>query len=225
MSCSALSTVDPDVDMLLPSAGKCLAPVVGWERLCADVRPLVLRNLSLHDLARTALTCREFGQEFSRRLAEERAVLILVGEATFGKQMFTGFVSAFQHLMCNMDAFPGLLPQYQTCLSIDTDGSPEYPEDADMLQRSAAGIPRVHICKGRGRDKLYGQLQRGLPGEPEELLVCIFVGENESPEGAHRLWLQGSYWPRARDVRREPWLWENACLTTPPFMLRERERR
>jgi hypothetical protein len=80
-----------------------------WEFLCPDVRGLVLRKLSLHDLACAAATSREFKEVYKTRLTEEQAALISVGEVTFGKDMFWAFVGAFQQAMWGLEPHTGVM--------------------------------------------------------------------------------------------------------------------
>jgi hypothetical protein len=175
-----------DVVMLL-GAGRWGAPRLRWDDLCADVRPLVLRNLSLRELARVALTCREFHQEFSRRLAEERARLISIRERTLGEKMFTGFVTAFRHLMSDKDAYPAL--EFGECLSIDADGMIEYPVSEDVCERSFGvprGVPRVHIMRF-GPNWFHAQLVGGKPGILE---FVVKITLKELKKGPMELWVE-----------------------------------
>jgi hypothetical protein len=89
----------PKAPPVVRPAGRRKAPPVEWERLCLDVRPLVLGNLSLRQLARAAATCREFWEAYHSRLTEERGRLKLFAEETLGKKKLAGFVTALQGLL------------------------------------------------------------------------------------------------------------------------------
>jgi hypothetical protein len=99
-----------------------VAPPLGWEALCPDVRQLVLSKLSLPDMASAALTCREFRREFCRRQADEWARLISLGEDTFGKKRMSGFVKVFRHGMQELKVYPGCPDSGAITLDIDASG-------------------------------------------------------------------------------------------------------
>ncbi len=91
------------------SVGRLRTPLVGWETLCCDVRPLILGKLNLRDLARAAGTCREFHGACHNRAAEDRAALIAAREEADGKLFFHKFVTAFRRAMVGFSPSPGVL--------------------------------------------------------------------------------------------------------------------
>jgi hypothetical protein len=104
------------------------------------VRGIILSKLSLRELARAAPTCREMRQEFLTRLVAERARLVSAGEDMLGKEMFTGFVKAFQTCMRGIDAFPGLGRPERKVLIINKAGECHFAPYTQMLERQG------HYC-------------------------------------------------------------------------------
>jgi hypothetical protein len=92
-------------------AGKCQAPQAGWEDLCDDLKLIVLRKLSLRDLARAAPISRKLWplieEAWLSRAAEERARLIALGKERY-KDLFGSFVIGLQRVMCGLPRCPDL---------------------------------------------------------------------------------------------------------------------
>jgi hypothetical protein len=116
--------------------GGCEARPGDWEALCADVRPIILSDLSLRELAYAAPTCHEFQRENRSRLVEEWARLISVGQKTYGKATFSSFVKAMRQLTVSRDGFPGL--SRGNHLIINAAGETELMSSEEMRQREQA---------------------------------------------------------------------------------------
>jgi hypothetical protein len=136
------------------------------------VKSLVLRNLSLRDLACAASTCHEFKREFSSRLAKERARLVSLGEETYGKKMFSGIVRAFQKNMRDSDAYPALVEW--NVLSVNANGEVEYPESREMVRKYESGGPRVSMAREFGDRELFVVLYWRDPGSGKCAKVVVY---------------------------------------------------
>jgi hypothetical protein len=134
------------------------APPCQWDDLCADVRPLILGNLSPRELASAAPTCREFRHAFLARMQEERARLMSVGEQLYGKKVFTGFVEAFRRLMRDPRAYPSLR-SYGNILLFDASGEARIVTAVEERERRETGsrIPCIKktFFPGGFRGKLW----------------------------------------------------------------------
>jgi hypothetical protein len=99
---------------------------VASEPLYFDVRELVLRKLSVRDLARTACACREFHAAYLRRAAEERVALMAAGKDTYGHGIFGGLVRVFQKAMSGLDPVcPHVPAGHTSVVMINAAGEPE----------------------------------------------------------------------------------------------------
>jgi hypothetical protein len=157
-------------------AGRRKAPPVEWERLCHDVRPLVLGNLSLRELARAAVTCREFRDAYQACLTEERGRLRSVAEGTFGKKRLAGFVTVF-HGLISGTSHEGLISRAESLLVIGESGHPNL-----LTYRAARGMPVgdgriIQIRKWCNTLPVSAVLWGQLPGSCEVARVSIHVGE------------------------------------------------
>ncbi len=68
---------------------------------------VILGKLSVRELALAARACREFQRELIARVTKERAARVLAAEATLGKDLFDGLVTAVQRIMCGLTPYPG----------------------------------------------------------------------------------------------------------------------
>jgi hypothetical protein len=153
--------------------GKSETPPLQWGDLCADVKTLILGSLSLRDLARATPTCREFQDEFSCRIAEERSRLVAVAEELYGKEQLAGFVIAFRRLLRDLDAYPGLLFWGENMLLINSAGEPELVSEGEEFERRLANHHILRICKSWESFGLLGKLW------VEEVFVCIDVRRSD----------------------------------------------
>jgi hypothetical protein len=162
------------VDVPLSCPGRCEASSVGWEKLCDDVRPLVLGNLSLHELACAAGTCREFWRAYQSRLSVERVRLKSMAEETFGKERLEGFVKDFQRLM--LKPCRGLYPSLTTILAISESGQPHILT-IEEAKEAPIGDGRVtHIRKRPNSPcQLFAVLWGKLPGSGKVARITLDV--------------------------------------------------
>jgi hypothetical protein len=120
--------------MLFFLAGKCDVPPHGWERLCPDVRRLILSNMPDHHLALAASTCREFGDECRRRVQEVRTTATSVAKETYGK-MLPGFLRAVRRSVHGQNPGPGLLRTGRSTLIIDHAGKRKLLRNQELSKR------------------------------------------------------------------------------------------
>jgi hypothetical protein len=160
-------------DAFLFLAGTPGASPASWETLCPDVRGVILSKLSLHELACAAQSSREFRQAYLSRMAEERDTLLSIGEQTFGKEVFSGFVGALRRILAGLEPHPGVQPGY--CLMVDAAGELEsVARHPDYWETYAGwrGCVR-HLCPPTFAPDVYvaeryiTQLYVMHPGSPE----------------------------------------------------------
>jgi hypothetical protein len=135
---------------------------------------MVLGKLALGDLARAAPMCRAFRQAFASRLADERVRRVSTAEETYGKEMFSGFVTAFNCYMEECEAYPGLRAPDEYSLVIKADGEAEYVSSEEVAQRIAGDGPVIHMCK-TSHLELYAELSRKVPGGSKVARIKIEV--------------------------------------------------
>jgi hypothetical protein len=88
------------VSMWCFSAGGPQHRPIGWEDLCGDVREIILSKLSLRPLARAAVLCKEMKKAYAARVAQEQAILLSAGRASYGESLFSELVTVLQRPLC-----------------------------------------------------------------------------------------------------------------------------
>jgi hypothetical protein len=154
------------------SAERRKASPVGWEKLCPDVRPLVLRNLSVREMACAAPTCREFWEAYQNRSMEEPGRLRLVAEETFGKKRLAGFVTACHGLMSTM-SHEGLLPRAENMLVINDSGHSNILTMKEAREAPVGDGRIIHIQNWGRAFPLSAVLWGKLPGSGKVARILI----------------------------------------------------
>ncbi len=168
--------------MFVRRPGNCEGPSLQWGTLCPDVRRLILGKLPLRDLAHATPTCREFQEEFSSRIAVERARLVSAGEELYGKEKLCGFVRAFRRLMRGLDAYPGLLLGAENTLVINAAGEAELvskEEEDQEGERTHAVYPRLSLWRASALRVLECELltaRFGIVRAPR-IYIDVFVND------------------------------------------------
>ncbi len=121
-----------------------------WNALNTDVRQLILGKLSLDESAMAAQTCHEFLDAYRRRSAVERAALISAGEKEYGKDLFWGFVRAFQRTMWALDPVPAAdFEKGSNTLIVDSSGEARLVTGDELCKSLDAGSIGAYVQKSR----------------------------------------------------------------------------
>jgi hypothetical protein len=159
--------------------------------LCLDVRGVILSKLCHWELAVAARTCREFHDACVRSRAEERERAIAVGEETYGKATFSGFVTAFYDGMVNLDILPT-----EEYLLIDSAGKPELMcrgrvrkmsanrERLACIRKCEPAHPYLVVAKARAERPARGTVLIRLPMYTAKPRLEVKVGRKASQAAA-----------------------------------------
>jgi hypothetical protein len=134
-----------------------------WESLCDDVKPAILGHLSVPDLARAAVTCREVRDAYSVRLVAERLNLISLIEETYNQALVKAFVGVIRQAMCQSGR--------QLLDWIDEDRWSAATIDMSGCLRPAAKAPFPHH---KSQAALHAPPLDGYPGPFMSLGALVF---------------------------------------------------
>jgi hypothetical protein len=184
-----------------------------WETMCPDMKRLILSKLSIHELARSARTCREFREESRSRMVTERARLVAVGEETFGPTLFGGFVKCFQSGMRRLDGFPGQTVLHRRLKQLGITGESATKEEVirrhdDIVGPSAIPYP--------GPDPYQAAYP---PYPPYPVLEANLRGDLSGARGGPEVLIEVNQHFYNREMRLEVWVGEGAVAAAVGLLL------
>jgi hypothetical protein len=121
------------------------APAAPWDSLCEDVKPAILSHLSVPDLARAALACRDFREACRGRLGAERQKIIALTEDTYNQALVRAFVGAVRQDMCESTRLLKGIDKFLSSAVIDMSGH-FYPEvDTSFPFRKSLAVLHAQV--------------------------------------------------------------------------------
>jgi hypothetical protein len=132
----------------------------------------ILSKLSLQEHARVAPTSRDFRKELIARVAEGRVACILAAEATLGKGLFCGFVTAVQRLLCGMGPYPcgPQLEEQGAHVIVNAAGKAEYVGQEEADKRWFTDKEVAYMCQYHCSCPLHAELCPTLPGKADIII-------------------------------------------------------